>query len=137
MFTIQPNSIQTIKENIMTYFNGTLQEFTYLHEQVTEISNPDESYLGTLNLFFKEPVTSNDEQTYFEESDAFEQYVKDYINNNIIQLQELNGNGHYIANDNGDTIQNISMTLQALLASNAYGTHLPMILKHALAKPQS
>ena len=105
MFTIQSNSIQTIKENIMTYFNGTLQEFTYLHEQVTEISNPDESYLGTLNLFFKEPVTSNDEQTYFEESDAFEQYVKDYINNNIIQLQELNGNGHYIANDNGDTIQ--------------------------------
>lgn len=73
------------KENIMTYFNGTLQEFTYLHEQVTEISNPDESYLGTLNLFFKEPVTSNDEQTYFEESNAFEQYVKDYINNNIIQ----------------------------------------------------
>lgn len=66
MFTIQSNSIQTIKENIMAYFNGTLQEFTYLHEQVTEISNPDESYLGTLNLFFKEPVTSNDEQTYFE-----------------------------------------------------------------------
>lgn len=66
MFTIQSNSIQTIKENIMTYFNGTLQEFTYLHEQVTEISNPDESYLGTLSLFFKEPVTSNDEQTYFE-----------------------------------------------------------------------
>lgn len=66
MVTIQSNSIQTIKENIMTYFNGTLQEFTYLHEQVTEISNPDESYLGTLNLFFKEPVTSNDEQTYFE-----------------------------------------------------------------------
>lgn len=66
MFTIQSNSIQTIKENIMTYFNGTLQKFTYLHEQVTEISNPDESYLGTLNLFFKEPVTSNDEQTYFE-----------------------------------------------------------------------
>lgn len=66
MFTIQSNSIQTIKENIMTYFNGTLQGFTYLHEQVTEISNPDESYLGTLNLFFKEPVTSNDEQTYFE-----------------------------------------------------------------------
>lgn len=69
---IQSNSIQTIKENIMTYFNGTLQEFTYSHEQVTEISNPDESYLGTLNLFFKEPVTSNDEQTYFQESDAFE-----------------------------------------------------------------
>lgn len=110
MFTIQSISIQTIKENIMTYFNGTLQEFTYLHEQVTEISNPDKSYLGTLNLFFKEPfskepVIPNDEQTYFEESDAFEQYVKDYINNNIIQLQELNGNGHYIANDNGDTIQ--------------------------------
>lgn len=105
MFTIQSNSIQTIKENIMTYFNGTLQVFTYLHEQVTEISNPDGSYLGTFNLFFKEPVTSNDEQTYFEEYDAFEQYVKDYINNNIIQLQELNGNGHYIANDYGDTIQ--------------------------------
>lgn len=97
MFTIQSNSIQTIKENIMTYFNGTLQEFTYLHEQVTEISNPDESYLDTLNLFFKEPVTSNDEQTYFKESDAFEQYVNVILNNNIIQLQELN--------DNGDTIQ--------------------------------
>lgn len=108
MFTIQSNSIQTIKENIMTYFNGTLQELAYLHEQVTEISNPDGSYLGTLNLFFKESVTSDDsddEQIYFEEYDAFEQYVKDYINNNIIQLQELNGNGHYIANDNGDTIQ--------------------------------
>lgn len=54
MFTIQSNSIQTIKENIMTYFNGTLQEFTYLHEQVTEISNPDESYLGTLNYLERE-----------------------------------------------------------------------------------
>ena len=78
MFTIQSNSIQTIKENIMTYFNGTLQEFTYLHEQVTEISNPDESYLGTLNLFFKEPVTSNDEQTYFEESEE--------LSNRLIQI---------------------------------------------------
>jgi hypothetical protein len=36
MFTIQSNSIQTIKENIMTYFNGTLQEFTYLHEPIYE-----------------------------------------------------------------------------------------------------
>ena len=34
------------------------------------------------------------------------QTIKDYINNNIIQLQELNDNGHYIANnDYGDTIQ--------------------------------
>lgn len=108
MFTIQSNSIQTIKENIMTYFiNGTLQEFTYLHEQVTEISNPDESYLGTLNIQFQDYPINDDEkaETYSKESDAFEQYVKDYINNNIIQLQELNGNGHYIANDNGDTIQ--------------------------------
>ncbi len=107
MFTIQLNSIQTIKENIMTYFNGTLQEFTYLHEQVTEISNPDESYMGTLNLQFREYPIDDDEkvETYCREYDAFEQYVKDYINNNIIQLQELNGNGHYIANDNGDTIQ--------------------------------
>lgn len=107
MFTIQSNSIQTIKENIMTYFNGTLQEFTYLHEQVTEISNPDESYMGILNLQFRDYPIDDDEkvETYCRESDAFEQYVKDYINNNIIQLQELNGNGHYIANDNGDTIQ--------------------------------
>ena len=71
---IQSNSIQTIKENIMTYFNGTLQEFTYLHEQVTEISNPDESYLGTLNLFFKEPVTSNDEQP-----NIIKGFVKNFI----------------------------------------------------------
>jgi hypothetical protein len=108
MFTIQLNSIQTIKENIMTYFNGTLQEFTYLHEQVTEISNPDESYLGTLNLFFKEPVTSNDEQTYFEESDAFEQYVIEFINSHWDEhhpLKELNPNHHYMSNSYGDTIQ--------------------------------
>jgi len=108
MFTIQSNSIQTIKENIMTYFNGTLQEFTYLHEQVTEISNPDESYLGTFNLFFKEPVTSNDEQTYFEESDAFEQYVIEFINSHWDEhhpLKELNPNHHYMSNSYGDTIQ--------------------------------
>lgn len=106
MFTI--NSIQTIKENIMTYFNGTLQEFTYLHEQVTEISNPDESYLGTLNLFFKEPVTSNDEQTYFEESNAFKQYVIEFINSHWDEhhpLKELNPNSHYMSNSYGDTIQ--------------------------------
>lgn len=53
---IQSNSIQTIKENIMTYFNGTLQEFTYLHEQVTEISNPDESYLVLLTYSSKNPL---------------------------------------------------------------------------------
>lgn len=108
MFTIQSNSIQTIKENIMTYFNGTLQEFTYLHEQVTEISNPDESYLGTLNLFFKEPVTSNDEQTYFKESDAFKQYVIEFINSHWDEhhpLKELNPNSHYMSNSYGDTIQ--------------------------------
>ena len=53
MFTIQLNSIQTIKENIMTYFNGTLQEFTYLHEQVTEISVTDvEGYTPTFIEYY-------------------------------------------------------------------------------------
>ena len=91
----------------MSYFDGTLDAFGYTAQSVNEISNPDESYMGPLNLQFRDYPIDDDEkaETYCRESDAFEQYVKDYINNNIIQLQELNGNGHYIANDNGDTIQ--------------------------------
>lgn len=50
---IQSSSIQTIKENIMTYFNGTLQEFTYSHEQVTEISVTDvEGYAPTFIEYY-------------------------------------------------------------------------------------
>lgn len=100
-------TINEISNHIMGYFNGTLDAFGYTAQSVNEISNPDESYMGTLNLQFREYPIDDDEkvETYCREYDAFEQYVKDYINNNIIQLQELNGNGHYIANDNGDTIQ--------------------------------
>ena len=100
-------TINEISNHIMSYFDGTLDAFGYTAQSVNEISNPDESYMGTLNLQFRDYPIDDDEkaETYCRESDAFEQYVKDYINNNIIQLQELNGNGHYIANDNGDTIQ--------------------------------
>lgn len=63
MFTIQSNSIQTIKENIMTYFNGTLQEFTYLHEQVTEISNPDQDGIHILTFLKNDPEHFDDDDT--------------------------------------------------------------------------
>lgn len=62
MFT-QSNSIQTIKENIMTYFNGTLQEFTYLHEQVTEISNPDQDGIHILTFLKNDPEHFDDDDT--------------------------------------------------------------------------
>ena len=79
----------------MGYFDGTLDAFGYTAQSVNEISNPDESYMGTLNLQFREYPIDDDEkvETYCRESDAFEQYVIEFINS------------HYMSNSYGDTIQ--------------------------------
>lgn len=77
---------------------------------INEISNPDESYMGTLNLQFREYPIDDDEkvETYCRESDAFEQYVIEFINSHWDEhypLKELNPNQHYMSNSYGDTIQ--------------------------------
>ena len=72
--------------------------------------------MGTLNLQFRDYPIDDDEkeETYCRESDAFERVVLSYINgllqkeyypNAGYQLEELNGNHHFMANANGDTIQ--------------------------------
>lgn len=94
----------------MGYFDGTLDAFGYTAQSVNEISNPDESYMGTLNLQFREYPIDDDEkaETYCRESDAFEQYVMEFINSHCDEhhpLKELNPNSHYMSNSYGDTIQ--------------------------------
>lgn len=42
-------TINEISNHIMSYFDGTLDAFGYTAQSVNEISNPDESYMGTLN----------------------------------------------------------------------------------------
>lgn len=47
-------------------------------------------------------------ETYCRESDAFEQYVIEFINSHWDEhhpLKELNPNHHYMSNSYGDTIQ--------------------------------
>jgi len=75
-------TINEISNHIMGYFDGTLDAFGYTAQSVNEISNPDESYMGTLNLQFREYPIDDDEkvETYCRESDAFEQYVIEFIN---------------------------------------------------------
>lgn len=41
-------TINEISNHIMGYFDGTLDAFGYTAQSVNEISNPDESYMGTL-----------------------------------------------------------------------------------------
>ena len=94
-------TINEISNHIMSYFDGTLDAFGYTAQSVNEISNPDESYMGTLNLQFREYPIDDDEkvETYCRESDAFEQYVIEFINSHWDEhhpLKELNPNSHYI-----------------------------------------
>lgn len=103
-------TINEISNHIMGYFDGTLDAFGYTAQSVNEISNPDESYMGTLNLQFREYPIDDDEkvETYCRESDAFEQYVIEFINSHWDEhhpLKELNPNHHYMSNSYGDTIQ--------------------------------
>lgn len=109
-------TINEISNHIMGYFDGTLDAFDYTAQSINEISNPDESYMGTLNLQFRDYPIDDDEkgETYCRESDAFERVVLSYINGLLQkeyqhhpdgQLKELNNNHHYMANASGDTIQ--------------------------------
>lgn len=109
-------TINEISNHIMGYFDGTLDAFGYTAQSVNEISNPDESYMGTLNLQFRDYPIDDDEkeETYCREYDAFERVVLSYINGLLQkeyqhhpggQLKELNNNHHYMANASGDTIQ--------------------------------
>lgn len=99
-------TINEISNHIMSYFDGTLDAFGYTDRSVNEISNSDESYMGTLNLQFRDYPIDDDEkaETYCRESDAFEQYVIEFINSHH-PLKELNSNSHYMSNSYGDTIQ--------------------------------
>lgn len=66
-------TINEISNHIMGYFNGTLDAFGYTAQSVNEISNPDESYMGTLNLQFRDyPI--DDEQ----DEDMISQYTSIY-----------------------------------------------------------
>lgn len=55
-------TINEISNHIMGYFNGTLDAFGYTAQSVNEISNPDESYMGTLNLQFRDYPIDDDEK---------------------------------------------------------------------------
>lgn len=55
-------TINEISNHIMSYFDGTLDAFGYTAQSVNEISNPDESYMGTLNLQFRDYPIDDDEK---------------------------------------------------------------------------
>lgn len=76
-------TITEISNHLMGYFDGTLDAFGYVANSINEISNPDESYMGTLNLQFKDYPTDDDEkeETDHRETDIFnELYVSDLLN---------------------------------------------------------
>ena len=75
-------TINEISNHIMGYFDGTLDAFGYTAQSVNEISNPDESYMGTLNLQFREFI-QDDEQ----DEDMISQYTNIY---NAIEKWESN-----------------------------------------------
>lgn len=66
-------TINEISNHIMGYFDGTLDAFGYTAQSVNEISNPDESYMGTLNLQFREYPIDDDEkvETYLQRIRCF------------------------------------------------------------------
>lgn len=70
------------KINIIINRPRTGSQNLFLMTTINEISNPDESYMGTLNLQFRDYPIDDDEkaETYCRESDAFEQYVIEFIN---------------------------------------------------------
>lgn len=66
-------TINEISNHIMSYFDGTLDAFGYIAQSVNEISNPDESYMGTLNLQFRDYPMDDDEYQYL-----YDYYEKKY-----------------------------------------------------------
>lgn len=98
------------KINIIINRPRTGSQNLFLMTTINEISNPDDSYMGTLNLQFRDyPIDDYEKaETYCRESDAFEQYVIEFINSHWDEhhpLKELNTNSHYMSNSYGDTIQ--------------------------------
>lgn len=62
----------------MGYFDGTLDAFGYTAQSVNEISNPDESYMGTLNLQFREyPIDDDMISQYTNIYNAIEKWESD------------------------------------------------------------
>lgn len=66
-------TINEISNHIMGYFDGTLDAFGYTAQSVNEISNPDESYMGTLNLQFREFIQDEEQ-----DDDMISQYTNIY-----------------------------------------------------------
>lgn len=74
-------TINEISNHIMGYFDGTLDAFGYTAQSINEISNPDESYMGTLNLQFLDYPIDDDEdmiQQYESVYNALEKYETDH-----------------------------------------------------------
>lgn len=101
-------TINEISNHIRGYFNGTLDAFGYTAQSVNEISNPDESYMGTLNLQFRDYPIDDDEkaETYCRESDAFEQYVIEFINSHWDEHQPLKELNPYLRYPNQEINNN-------------------------------
>lgn len=71
-------TINEISNHIMGYFDGTLDAFGYTAQSVNEISNPDESYMGTLNLQFREyPIDDDMISQYTNIYNAIEKWESD------------------------------------------------------------
>lgn len=66
-------TINEISNHIMGYFDGTLDAFGYTAQSINEISNPDESYMGTLNLQFREFIQDEEQ-----DEDMISQYTATY-----------------------------------------------------------
>ena len=98
-------TIDNVKNIILNHFQGQNQKFFYTHNQISEISNPDESYMGFINLQFTEfPDENSEADIYTQESEAFEKYLIKELKSLGIEFQNLNNNGHYFCNEYGDTI---------------------------------
>lgn len=83
-------TINEISNHLMGYFDGTLDAFGYTAQSINEISNPDESYMGTLNLQFLDYPIDEDE-------DMIQQYqsIYDAIENTKRTIGKLNSLTNY------------------------------------------
>ena len=79
-------TINEISNHIMGYFDGTLDAFGYTAQSINEISNPDESYMGTLNLQFRDyPIDDDMIFQYTNIYNAIEKWESDHRETEIFQ----------------------------------------------------
>lgn len=79
-------TINEISNHIMGYFDGTLDAFGYTAQSINEISNPDESYMGTLNLQFRDyPIDDDMISQYTNIYNAIEKWESDHRETEIFQ----------------------------------------------------